>query len=59
MITILLSTLLSCSDAAWIIQGIEQADITQAEKSELILTVMDGTDRNCDLTAALEAEPRR
>jgi hypothetical protein len=59
MITILLSALLSCSDAAWIIQGIEQADITQAEKSELILTVMDGTDRNCDLTAALEAEPRR
>ena len=59
MITILASMFLSCSDAAWIIQGIRGADLSTAAQSDMVISVMEGTDPECDLGAALEAEPRR
>ena len=59
MITILASALLTCPDAAWIIQGIRESDLTPAIRADLVLSVMEGTDPSCDLGAALEAEPRR
>lgn len=59
MITLLASMFLSCSDAAWIIQGIKQTDLSSADKADLVLSVMEGTDTKCDLTAALEAQSRR
>ena len=59
MITLLASMFLTCSDAAWIIQGIRQTDLSSAAKSDMVLSVMEGTDPECDLGAALEAEPRR
>ena len=59
MITLLASMFLSCSDAAWIIQGIREADLSSTAKSDMVLSVMEGTDPECDLGAALEAEPRR
>ena len=56
----LLSMLLSCSDAAWIIQGIRSSELmNQATKSELILEIYRGTDPQCDMEQALsEADPR-
>ena len=59
MITLLASALLTCSDAAWLIQGINKADLPVATRADLVLSIMEGTDPNCELTAALEAEPRR
>ena len=58
--TFLLSMLLSCSDAAWIIQGIRQSELMdRGMKSELILEVYRGTDPQCDMEQALsEAKPR-
>ena len=59
MITLLASAILSCSEAAWIIQGIRSTDISSAARSDMVLSVMESTDRECDLASALEAEPRR
>ena len=59
MITLLASALLSCSDAAWLIQGIRGSDMSPAVQADLVLSIMEGTERDCDLQAALEAEPRR
>ena len=59
MITLLASALLSCSDAAWLIQGINKAELPAATRADLVLSIMEGTERDCDLQAALEAEPRR
>ena len=57
----LLSMLLSCADAAWIIQGIQQSEImTSKMRSELILEVKRGTEPTCDIERELsEGEPRR
>ena len=56
----LLSMLLSCSDSAWIIQGIRQSEfISSTQKFELMIEVYRGTDPQCDMEQALsEAEPR-
>ena len=59
MITILASTLLSCTDAAWVIQGIRQSDLSPAMQAEMVITVIEGTDTKCDLTESLEAQSRR
>ena len=59
MITILLAATISCADAAWIIHGIRETELGSAQQAELTLEVMRATDRNCDLTEALNAESRR
>lgn len=59
MIDILASTLLTCSEAAYIIRGIESVDISDKLKTELSIEVYRGTDPHCDLPEALaEAKPR-
>ena len=57
MITFLLSTLLSCEDAYWIIQGIRKSDISQSIKSELIIETMLASEDECDFV--LDTESRR
>ena len=59
MITLLASMFITCSDAAWIIQGVERSDLSEAIKADLVLEIIEQTDPECDLTAALEAETRR
>jgi hypothetical protein len=59
MITLLASAILSCSEAAWIIQGIRAADLSSATRADMVLSVLESTDSGCDLDSALEAESRR
>ena len=59
MITLLASAILSCSEAAWIIQGIRAADLSPAIRADMVLSVIESTDSECDLDSALEAESRR
>ena len=49
MISILLSTLLSCEDGSWIIQGIRRSEgLSDSEKSDLVLQIMISTESECD-----------
>ena len=57
MITFLMSALLSCEDANWIIQGIRRSDISQSIKSELIIETMLASEDECDFVS--ETESRR
>jgi len=59
MIELLASMYLTCPDAAWIIQGIRNSEMSAALQSDLVVEVIQGTDPDCDLGAALEANPRR
>ena len=58
MIELLASMTLSCPDAAWIIQGIRNSEMRSALQSDLVIEVIQATDPDCDLGAALEANPR-
>ena len=59
--TFFLSMLLSCADAAWILQGIRQSEImTPTMRAELTLEVLRGTEPTCDIERELsEGKPRR
>ena len=58
--TYLLSMLLSCADAAWIIQGIQQSQImSPSMREELMTEVLRGTEPTCDIERELsEGKPR-
>jgi len=57
MISTLLSMMLTCDDAMWIIKGINRSNTSQAIKSELIIETILATEDSCDFS--LEREPRR
>ena len=59
MIELLAAMTLSCADSAWLIQGIRNSDTSPAIQSELVVEIIQATDPDCDLGAALEANPRR
>ena len=48
MIELLLAAQLSCADGYWIIDGIENTSLTNREKSELKLTVLESMPDNCN-----------
>ena len=58
--TYLLSMLLSCADAAWILQGIRQSEIMSPTiRAELTLEVLRGTEPSCDIERELsKGKPR-
>ena len=55
MITLLLSTLLACEDANWIIQGIRKSDISPTVKAELIIETVLVTEEGCDFVSDTES----
>ena len=59
MIEFFASMTLSCPDSAWLIQGIRNSDMSATLQSELVVEIIQATDPDCDLGAALEANPRR
>jgi hypothetical protein len=59
MIPLLLSLTLSCSEAVWIIDGILQTDVGSEVKIDLIDSVMESTEPNCDFNMESNREPRR
>ena len=48
MISTLLSMMLTCDDAMWIIEGINRSNASQAIKSELIIETILATEESCD-----------
>ena len=48
MIEFLLAAQLTCSDGYWILDGIENAEVSQSMKSELKITVIEQMPDNCD-----------
>ena len=49
---------LSCADANWILQGAMEAPVSEIERSEIILTIMEDTEQPCEFID-LERKPRR
>ena len=47
MEAILLASLLSCSDAQWIINGVNGTDMPQADKSDVIIEVIQAMPDDC------------
>ena len=44
---ILLASILSCADAAWILEGISKSETTNAIKSELRIEIIQSMPDNC------------
>ena len=52
MISILLSAVLSCEDASWIIQGVRRSEgLSDRERSEIILEIMISAEDECDFVS--------
>lgn len=49
MEALLLSSLLSCSDAQWFVSGINSTDLTQKERSELIVEIIQHMPDDCTI----------
>ena len=49
MEALLLASMLSCSDAQWIINGINSTDMPQVDKSEVIIEVIQHMPDDCDI----------
>ena len=47
MVEIYLSMVLSCSDGKWILDGISATGITAAQRSELIIEILEAMPDNC------------
>ena len=47
MEAILLASMLSCSDAQWIINGVNSTEMPQVDKSEVIITVIQAMPDDC------------
>ena len=47
MEAIILASLLSCADAQWIITGVNSTDLSQKEKSEIIVEIKQGMLDEC------------
>ena len=47
MEALLLASMLSCSDAQWIINGVNSTDMSQRDKSEVIIEVMQAMPDDC------------
>ena len=48
MIELLLAAQLSCADGYWILDGIENAEVSQSMKSDLKITVIEQMPDNCN-----------
>ena len=48
MIELLLAAQLSCADGYWILDGIENAEVSQSMKSDLKITVIESMPDNCN-----------
>ena len=48
MIELLLAAQLTCSDAYWLLDGIEKSDISQTIKSDLKIEIIKAMPDNCD-----------
>ncbi len=48
MIELLLAAQLSCADGYWILDGIENADMSAVVKSDMKLTVIESMPDNCN-----------
>ena len=49
MEALLLASMLSCSDAQWIINGVNSTEMPQADKSEIIIEVIQHMPDDCDI----------
>ena len=47
MIDLLLATSLSCSDGAWILQGVKRSNLTKQESTELKLEILKNMPDDC------------
>ena len=47
MIELLLAAQLSCADGYWILDGIENAEVSQSMKSDLKITVIESMPEDC------------
>ena len=43
----LLSTILSCSDGKWILDGLAQSDLSAAVRTDMVITVIQSMPDNC------------
>ena len=44
----LLSTILSCSDGKWILDGLAQSDLSAAVRTDLVITVIQSMPDDCN-----------
>lgn len=49
MEALLLASMLSCSDAQWIINGVNSTDMSQVDRSEIIIEVIQHMPDDCDI----------
>ena len=47
MIGVLLATTLSCSEGAWILEGVYKTPMTEAEQAELAIEIIAAMPDNC------------
>ena len=48
MIELLLAAQLSCADGYWVLDGLERAELSEAVKADMKLTVLESMPDNCN-----------
>lgn len=52
MIPFFAASILSCSEANWILDGVKGVEIDSTTRSEIIATVMNSTEKDCQFTGS-------